>query len=134
MEMKLTMHNKHSHYLTMHLMHRNGSFNTYITDHEPCTNMTLITVMGKYFLKSFRLYESIISKMSYHMKWKGMTNPNITHGFPPNRVDVFVTLEFIHLYILCLVPRCLFREVPIMYLSHVMPRCSYREVLYHWGT
>ena len=41
-----------------------------------------------------------------------------------NHVDVFVTLECIHLYILCLVPRCLFREVSVMYLSHVMPRCS----------
>ena len=34
-------------------------------------------------------------------------------------VDVFVTLECIHLYILCLVPQCLFWEVSIMYLSHV---------------
>ena len=44
-------------------------------------------------------------------------------------VDVFVTLECIHPYILCSVPRCLFREVSIMYLSHIMPRCSYREIL-----
>ena len=29
-------------------------------------------------------------------------------------VDVFVTSECIHLYILCIVPRCLFREVSIM--------------------
>ena len=34
-------------------------------------------------------------------------------------VDVFVTSECIHLYILFLVPRCLFREVSVMYLSHV---------------
>ena len=44
-------------------------------------------------------------------------------------VDVFVTSECIHLYILCLVLRCLFQEVSIMYLNHVMPRCSYREIL-----
>ena len=43
-------------------------------------------------------------------------------------IDVFVTSECIHLYILCLVPQCLFWEVSIMYLSHVMPRCSYREI------
>ena len=36
-------------------------------------------------------------------------------------VDVFVTLECIHLYILCIVPRFLFWEVSIMYWSHVMP-------------
>ena len=29
-------------------------------------------------------------------------------------VDVFVTLECIHLYILCIVPRCLFRDVFVM--------------------
>ena len=29
-------------------------------------------------------------------------------------VDVFVTLEYIHLYILCIVPRCLFQEVFVM--------------------
>ena len=39
--------------------------------------------------------------------------------------DVFVTSECIHLCILCIVTRCLFRDVSIMYLSHVvMPRCS----------
>ena len=43
-----------------------------------------------------------------------------------NLVDVFVTLECIHLYILCLVPRCLIQKVSIMYLSHFMPRCSYQ--------
>ena len=37
-------------------------------------------------------------------------------------VDVFVTLECIHPYILCIVPRCLFLNVSVMYLSHVMPR------------
>ena len=45
-----------------------------------------------------------------------------------NGVDVFVTSECIHLYILCIVPRCLFREVSVMCLSHVMPRCYYREI------
>ena len=43
-------------------------------------------------------------------------------------VDVFVTLECIHLCILCIVTWCLFRDVSIMYLSHVvMPRCFNRE-------
>ena len=43
-------------------------------------------------------------------------------------VDVYVTSECIHLCILCIVTRCLFRDVSIMYLSHVvMPRCSDRE-------
>ena len=32
-------------------------------------------------------------------------------------VDVFVTSECIHFYILCIVPQCLFREVSVMYLS-----------------
>ena len=45
------------------------------------------------------------------------------------RIDVIVTLECINLYILCIVPRCLLREVSVMYLSHVMPGCSYQEVL-----
>ena len=36
-------------------------------------------------------------------------------------VDVFVTSKCIYLYILCLVPRCLFQEVSVMYLSHAMP-------------
>ena len=44
-------------------------------------------------------------------------------------VDVIVTSECIHLYFLCIVIRCLFRDVFVMYLSHVMPRCSYREFL-----
>ena len=39
-------------------------------------------------------------------------------------VDVFVTSECIHLYILCIIPRCLFREVFVMSLSHVMAQCS----------
>ena len=44
-----------------------------------------------------------------------------TIGYPNKKiVDVFVTSECIQLYILCLVPRCLFREVSVMYLSHVM--------------
>ena len=39
-------------------------------------------------------------------------------------VDVFVTSECIHLCILYIVTRCLFRDVSIMYLSHdVMPQC-----------
>ena len=43
-------------------------------------------------------------------------------------VDVFVTSECIHLCILCIVTRCLFQDVSIMYLSHVvMPRCFDRE-------
>ena len=43
-------------------------------------------------------------------------------------VDVYVTLECILLCILCIVTRCLFPDVSIMYLSHVvMPRCSDRE-------
>ena len=44
-------------------------------------------------------------------------------------VDVFVTSECIHLYILCLVPRCLFWEVSLMYLTHFMPQCSCWDVL-----
>ena len=36
-------------------------------------------------------------------------------------VDVIVTLKCIHLYILCIVSRCLFWEVSVMNLSHVMP-------------
>ena len=40
-------------------------------------------------------------------------------------VDVFVTSKCIHLCILYIVTRCLFRDVSIMYLSHVViPRCS----------
>ena len=31
-----------------------------------------------------------------------------------NNVDVFVTSKCIHLYILCIVPRCLFWEVSVM--------------------
>ena len=31
-----------------------------------------------------------------------------------NIVDVFVTSECIHLYILCIVPRCSYREVSVM--------------------
>ena len=43
-------------------------------------------------------------------------------------VDVFVTSECIHLCYLCIVTRCLFRDVSIMYLSHVvMPRFFDRE-------
>ena len=43
-------------------------------------------------------------------------------------VDVFVTSECIHLCILCIVTRCLFQDVSIMYLSHfVMPGCFDRE-------
>ena len=30
-------------------------------------------------------------------------------------VDVFVTSECIHLYILCIVPGCLFQEVSVLY-------------------
>ena len=59
------------------------------------------------------------------------THPDV-HGFKGHiriyTVDVIVTSECIHLYFLCIVPRCLFREVFVMYLSHVMPRCSYREI------
>ena len=44
-------------------------------------------------------------------------------------VDVFVTLECIHLWILCIVTQCLFQDVFVMYLSHVIPRGSYREFL-----
>ena len=44
-------------------------------------------------------------------------------------VDVIVNSECIHLYTLCIVPRCLFQEVFLMQLSHVMPRCSDREFL-----
>ena len=36
-------------------------------------------------------------------------------------VDVFVTSECIQLYILCIVPQCLFQDVSVMYLSHVIP-------------
>ena len=35
-------------------------------------------------------------------------------------VDVYVTSKCIHLCILCIVTRCLFRDVSIMYLSHVV--------------
>ena len=43
-------------------------------------------------------------------------------------VDEYVTSECILLCILCIVTRCLFRDVSIIYLSHVvMPRCSDRE-------
>ena len=44
-------------------------------------------------------------------------------------VDVIVTLECIHLYFLCIVTRCLLRDVFVMYLTHVMHRGSYREFL-----
>ena len=44
-------------------------------------------------------------------------------------VDVYVTSKCIHLYFLCIVTRCLFREVFVMYLSPIMPQCSYREDL-----
>ena len=44
-------------------------------------------------------------------------------------VNVIVTSECIHLYFLCIVPRCLFQDVSVMYLSNVMPGCSYKEVL-----
>ena len=37
-----------------------------------------------------------------------------TYGASHVPVDVFVTSECIHLYILCLLPRCLFWEVSIM--------------------
>ena len=43
-------------------------------------------------------------------------------------VDVFSTLECIQLYILCIIPQCLFLEVYVMQLSHVMPQCSYQEI------
>ena len=43
-------------------------------------------------------------------------------------VDVIITSECIHLYLLCIVPRCLFWEVSLMYWSHVVPQCSYREI------
>ena len=49
-------------------------------------------------------------------------------GWILDPVDVIVTSECIHLYILCIVTRCLFQDVSIMYLSHVvMPRCFDRE-------
>ena len=35
-------------------------------------------------------------------------------------VDVYITSECIHLCILCIVTRYLFRDVSIMYLSHVV--------------
>ena len=40
-------------------------------------------------------------------------------------VKVFVTSEYIHPYILCIVPRCLFQDVSVMYLSHVIPQCLF---------
>ena len=50
----------------------------------------------------------------------------VVHG--TKNVDVFVTSECIHLCILCIVTRCLFRDVSIMYLSHlVIPQCFDRE-------
>ena len=57
-------------------------------------------------------------------------NPHGKHGlcWEDPYVDVIVTSECIHFYILCIVLRCLFREVSVMYLSHVMPRCSYQEI------
>ena len=36
-------------------------------------------------------------------------------------VDLIVTSKCICLYFLCIVTRCLFRDVFVMYLSHVMP-------------
>ena len=45
-----------------------------------------------------------------------------------NNVDVFVTSDCIHLYMLCIAPQCLLREVSIMYLSHVMPQFSHWEI------
>ena len=36
-------------------------------------------------------------------------------------VDVIVTSECIHLYLLCIVTRCLFWDIFVIYLSHVMP-------------
>ena len=44
-------------------------------------------------------------------------------------VYVIVTSECIHLYFLCIITRCLFQDVFVMYLSHVMHRGSYREFL-----
>ena len=35
-------------------------------------------------------------------------------GLPMQCVDVIVTSECIHLYILCIVPQCLFQEVFVM--------------------
>ena len=35
-------------------------------------------------------------------------------------VDVIVTSECIHLYLLCIIPQCLFWDVSLMYLSHSM--------------
>ena len=43
-------------------------------------------------------------------------------------VDVIVTLECIHLYVLCIVPRCLFQDVCVNYLSHFLPQCLFWEV------
>ena len=59
---------------------------------------------------------------------EGNTDSPPLSVFLDNPIDVFVTSECIHLYILCIVPQCLFQEVSIRYLSHVMPRCSHREI------
>ena len=73
-------------------------------------------LVGDFTMGDFLILESI---MMVDEELRAMLLPT---------VDVFVTLECIHLGILCIVTRCLFRDVSIMYLSHVvMPQCSDRE-------
>ena len=72
-----------------------------------------------------------VDQLTYH-DLQGLTAPtNIIptiNTIDPQGVDVYVTSKFIHLYFLCIVTRCLFRDVFVMYLSHFMPQCSYHEV------
>ena len=44
----------------------------------------------------------------------GFSEQFISYEMELETVDVFVTSECIHLYILCIVPRCLFQEVSVM--------------------
>ena len=69
------------------------------------------------------MYRHMIGSLMY------LTNMRPYICFAVNTLSQFLTdPRHIHLYFLCIVTRCLFRDVSLMYLSHVMPRCSYREV------
>ena len=79
-----------------------------MTQVHPRINMGLqyIRNISEYILK-LQLHQHINYQGDPSKKWLSLI------GIAPD-VDVFVTLECIHLCILCLVPQCLFRDVSVM--------------------
>ena len=84
--------------------------------------------LSKTRARSVKLKAAKFCILHQYLYWKDPRNI-LTTLYSFQNVDVFVTSECIQLCILCLVPRCLFWDVSVMYLSHVLPQFSYQEVL-----